>query len=85
MPSIGQNLKSFIGNDDISKFVKNSRGGRKTTNKQILSRTIRLFLIHGRRLCYAIIHTIKTPISCTLIQISPKWDINVFSFEYQIA
>ena len=85
VPSIGQNLKSFIGNDDISKFVKNSRVGRKTTNKQILSRTIRLFLIHGRRLCYATIHTIKTPISCILIQISLKWEMIVFSFEYQIA
>ena len=84
VPSIGQNLKSFIGNDDISK-VKNSRVERKNTNKQIQSRTIRLFLIHGRRLCYATIYTIKTPISCTLIQISPKWEINVrISLQFRI-
>ena len=34
MPSIGQNLQPFTGNDDVSIWVKNSRVGRKTkTNK----------------------------------------------------
>ena len=33
MPSIGQNLPPFIGNDDVSVWVKNSRVGQKT-NKQ---------------------------------------------------
>ena len=35
MPSIGQNLQPFIGNGDVSVWVKNSPVGRKNTNKQI--------------------------------------------------
>ena len=43
MPSIGQNLKPFNCNGDISSWVKNSRMGRKTTNKQA-NKTLHTFL-----------------------------------------
>ena len=34
VPTIGQHLQLFTGNGDVSIWVKNSRVGRKTTNKQ---------------------------------------------------
>ena len=37
MPSTGQNLQPFTGHGDVSIWVKNSRVGRKATNKQTLS------------------------------------------------
>ena len=34
VPIFGQNLKPFAGNGDVSIWLKNSRVGRKTQNKQ---------------------------------------------------
>ena len=34
VPSIGQNVKFFTGNGDVSKWVENSRVDRKTLYKQ---------------------------------------------------
>ena len=40
--SIGRNLQSFINNDDVSKWVKNSRMGLKTLIKQNKQTTMEL-------------------------------------------
>ena len=43
MPRIGQNLQPFIGHIDVSICEKNSRVGRKQTNKQTNNRVFILF------------------------------------------
>ena len=45
VPGIGQNLQPFTGNGDVSIWVKNSRVGRETPNKQFKTNRNSLGLI----------------------------------------
>ena len=43
VPSIGQNLQPFSGNGDVFKWVKYSRDGQKTPNKQTNKQTYKIW------------------------------------------
>ena len=69
VPSIGQNLQPFIGNGDVSIWVKNFRVGRWTPNKQTK--------IHISMLIYTLRLTNKSVLS---IQITKYFGQNTFFY-----
>ena len=77
VPSIGRNLRPFTGNGDFSKWVKNSRLGQRTTNKQTMTSEIQDFFFRKLQALGHLKHRKKSP-----FMIKPDFQASVITIMF---